>query len=94
MSENSSELVLGHFYGLAASNLTKVTELWSANLYPSYKQDCQDPGNRVDFFTVFGVLFSGVTGIMAGANIWPGTAPLGMIILTMGGAWWGWPGPG
>ena len=27
------------------------------------------------------------TGIMAGANIWPGTAPLGMIILTMGGAW-------
>ena len=69
LSENSSELVLGHFYGLAASNLTKVTELWSANLYPSYKQDCQDPGNRVDFFTVFGVLFSGVTGIMAGANL-------------------------
>ena len=66
---NSSALVTGHFYGLAASNLTTVTQLWTDNLWPSYERDCQTPGNKVDFFTVFGVLFSGVTGIMAGANL-------------------------
>ena len=66
---NTSDLVTGHFYGLAASNLSTVAELWRENLWPSYERDCQTPGNKVDFFTVFGVLFSGVTGIMAGANL-------------------------
>lgn len=39
------------------------------NLYPKFSRDCSDPSVEVNFFVVFGVLFSGVTGIMSGANM-------------------------
>ncbi|XP_038219226.1 solute carrier family 12 member 9 isoform X2 [Zerene cesonia] len=40
------------------------------NLYPSYGRDYSTAdGEMVDFASVFGVLFTGVTGVMAGANM-------------------------
>ncbi|CAB3258760.1 unnamed protein product [Arctia plantaginis] len=39
------------------------------NLFPSYAHDYTADGQLVDFASVFGVLFTGVTGVMAGANM-------------------------
>ncbi|XP_045519144.1 solute carrier family 12 member 9 isoform X1 [Pieris brassicae] len=40
------------------------------NLYPKYGRDYStSDGELVDFASVFGVLFTGVTGVMAGANM-------------------------
>jgi hypothetical protein len=43
--------------------------MFSANLFRTYDFDCSDDSAEVSFFSVFGVLFSGVTGIMSGANM-------------------------
>lgn len=56
-----------------ATNFT-YTGLSSAtfyeNLYPDYGRDYTTTnGDMVDFASVFGVLFTGVTGVMAGANM-------------------------
>ncbi|KAH8377328.1 hypothetical protein KR093_004893 [Drosophila rubida] len=50
------------YTGLSAQTLAN-------NLRSNYSQDYTSNGKNVDFSTTFGVLFSGVTGIMAGANM-------------------------
>ena len=56
----SSIVTNGTFIGLAATTYSDVKILLNANLYPRYTQDCSDPATQVNFFVVFGVLFSGL----------------------------------
>lgn len=60
--QNATYHVNGSYTGILASTLV-------SNLYPNYSADYSSPGRMSDFASVFGVLFSGVTGIMAGANM-------------------------
>ncbi|KAK9300057.1 hypothetical protein QLX08_007107 [Tetragonisca angustula] len=60
--QNATEHVNGTYTGLLSSTL-------AGNLYPNYSADYSSKGAMTDFASVFGVLFSGVTGIMAGANM-------------------------
>lgn len=60
--QNRTHLVNGTYTGLSWTTL-------NYNLYQSYTPDYTSNGQVPDFATVFGVLFSGVTGIMAGANM-------------------------
>lgn len=60
--QNSTYHVNGSYTGL-------LTQTLHENLYPDYGKDYTSNGSPVFFSTVFGVLFSGVTGIMAGANM-------------------------
>ncbi|XP_075232842.1 solute carrier family 12 member 9 [Lycorma delicatula] len=60
--QNATYHVNGTYTGLS-------TETLKSNLYPSYSKDYTSDGELIHFSSVFGVLFSGVTGIMAGANM-------------------------
>lgn len=58
---NATIHVNASYYGLNYTNFL-------SNLYSNYSLD-YSTSTLTDFSSVFGVLFSGVTGIMAGANM-------------------------
>ena len=66
---NCTQTINGTFVGLSVSSPAKIAENLADNLMRSYSFDCSNPSAAVTYFTVFGVLFSGVTGIMSGANM-------------------------
>ena len=70
MPENCTITINGTFLGLLAKqNRSQLSSTFTDNLDMEFYQDCSNRKSSVDFAIVFAVLFSGVTGIMAGANI-------------------------
>lgn len=59
---NYTNLTTGLYTGLSLETL-------QLNLHSNYSGDYTSDGTLTNFASVFGVLFSGVTGIMAGANM-------------------------
>ncbi|CAH0764721.1 unnamed protein product [Diatraea saccharalis] len=61
-----------HLVNVTTFNYTGLSgQTFSENLYPDYGKDytTDTDGSMIDFASVFGVLFTGVTGVMAGANM-------------------------
>ena len=59
----------GSFYGLSYEHGDKIWPLLKNGAKPNYLRDCEIRTAKISFRTVFSVLFAGVTGIMAGANV-------------------------
>ena len=61
ITTNKTDLIYGHYTGFSAATMR-------ANTYANYTID-YTTGDAMDFATVFGVLFSSITGLLAGANM-------------------------
>jgi solute carrier family 12 (potassium/chloride transporters), member 9 len=61
ITSNKTDLIYGHYTGFSAATMRE-------NTYANYTID-YTTGDAMDFATVFGVLFSSITGLLAGANM-------------------------
>lgn len=66
---DSNTLIQNATYHVNETYTGLLLDTLKSNLFPDYGKDYTARGEAVTFSTVFGVLFSGVTGIMAGANL-------------------------
>ncbi len=58
---NGTSTLFGHYTGFSSATM-------QGNTYANYTID-YTTGETMDFATVFGVLFSSITGLLAGANM-------------------------
>ena len=58
---NRTDLIYGNYTGFSSATMRE-------NTYANYTID-YTTGDTMDFATVFGVLFSSITGLLAGANM-------------------------
>lgn len=62
VDHNGTKITTGSYTGLSSDTFYN-------NLFENYGKDYTSSGGEINFAIVFGVLFAGVTGIMAGANM-------------------------
>jgi potassium/chloride transporter 9 len=58
---NRTDFLYGQYTGFSSAT-------WKENLYANYTID-YTTGDTMNFATVFGILFSSITGLLAGANM-------------------------
>jgi potassium/chloride transporter 9 len=61
LSSNTTDFIYGHYTGFSAATMRE-------NTYANYTID-YTTGDTTNFATVFGILFSSITGLLAGANM-------------------------
>ena len=68
-ASSCKEYANGTFIGIAEITFAEMEKNLKDNWNPKLGFDCSTGSTQVTFFEVFAVLFSGITGVMSGANL-------------------------